>query len=301
MLPGEYGFIVQLIEGRDLKKRPTECRVDKILQPFDENKFNFTRIAQAEVIFRFEESENNRTNYHDSDPIPAPDSFNIIAINVSPIGYGHVLLIPRILVRLPQRMDRESLMLSLYMAREAASLYFRVSYNSLGAFATINHLHFQAFHLPMLLPAEKASTECIATLRSGLKIFRLSSYPVRGFVFEGQAYLQDFAYTVSSTCTFLEENNQPYNVLISDSGKRIFVFPQGYSERQALGKVSDEILDTQINPAAWEISGYLVLKRMKDYEEASEESICKLFAEVSLCKEKFQKLEESIVKALITE
>ena len=54
-----------------------------------------------------------------------------------------MLLIPRILERLPQRIDHESLLLALYMAREAASPHFRLGYNSLGAFATINHLHFQ--------------------------------------------------------------------------------------------------------------------------------------------------------------
>lgn len=64
-------------------------------------------------------------------------------LQVSPIEYGHVLLIPRVLDRLPQRIDQESFLLALHMAAEAASPYFRLGYNSLGAFATINHLHFQ--------------------------------------------------------------------------------------------------------------------------------------------------------------
>ncbi|KAI0488917.1 hypothetical protein KFK09_028756 [Dendrobium nobile] len=297
ILPGDYGFIVRLIEGRDIKKRPTEYRMNKVLQPFDEKKFNFTKISQAEVICRFEESDKNITNYVDAAPIFAHDSVNIIAINVSPIGYGHILLIPRIFERLPQRMDRDSLLLSLHLAREAASPNFKIGYNSLGAFATINHLHFQAFHLLMLLSAEKASTECIATLRGGVKILRLLNYPVKGFVYEGGTNLQDLAYTVCNTCTFLEVNNQPYNMLISDSGKRIFVFLQCFAERQALGKVSQEILDTQVNPAAWEISGYLVMKRRKDYEEASEQNICGFFEEVSLS-DKFEELQESVVQAL---
>lgn len=62
---------------------------------------------------------------------------------VSPIEYGHVLLIPRVLECLPQRIDRESFLLALHMAAEAGNTYFRLGYNSLGAFATINHLHFQ--------------------------------------------------------------------------------------------------------------------------------------------------------------
>lgn len=66
---------------------------------------------------------------------------------MSPIEYGHVLLIPRVLECLPQRIDLDSLLLALHMAEEAASPYFRLGYNSLGAFATINHLHFQVINL----------------------------------------------------------------------------------------------------------------------------------------------------------
>lgn len=68
-------------------------------------------------------------------------------LQVSPIDYGHVLLIPRILDCLPQRLDEQSFLLAVYVAREAETPYFRVAYNSLGAFATINHLHFQVADL----------------------------------------------------------------------------------------------------------------------------------------------------------
>lgn len=62
---------------------------------------------------------------------------------VSPIEYGHVLLIPRIFDCLPQMIDHASFLAALHFAKEAADPFFRVGYNSLGAFATINHLHFQ--------------------------------------------------------------------------------------------------------------------------------------------------------------
>jgi len=70
---------------------------------------------------------------------------------VSPIEYGHVLLVPRVLDLLPQRMDQDSFLLALHMAAEANNPYFRLGYNSLGAFATINHLHFQVMYLLMYL------------------------------------------------------------------------------------------------------------------------------------------------------
>ncbi|CAA7021148.1 unnamed protein product [Microthlaspi erraticum] len=76
VIQGKYGVIAQLNEGRHLKKRPTEFRVDKVTQPFDGNKFNFTKLGQEELLFQFE-----ATNENDDDNSPS-----VVAINVSPIG-----------------------------------------------------------------------------------------------------------------------------------------------------------------------------------------------------------------------
>ncbi|KAF8409605.1 hypothetical protein HHK36_005683 [Tetracentron sinense] len=298
VIPSEYGFIAQLNEGRHLKKRPTEFRVDKVLQPFDGSKFNFTKIGQEEVLFQFGESEDDHVQFFPNAPIDIENSPSVVAINVSPIEYGHVLLIPRILECLPQRIDRKSFLLALNMAAEAGSPYFRVGYNSLGAFATINHIHFQAYYLAVPFPIEKAPTRKIVALDDGVKITELLNYPVRGLVFEGGNTLLDISNAVSDSCICLQNNNIPYNVLISDSGKRIFLLPQCYAEKQALGEVSPELLDTQVNPAVWEISGHMVLKRKKDYEEASEENAWRLLAEVSLSEERFQEVKTLIFEVI---
>ncbi|OWM81300.1 hypothetical protein CDL15_Pgr007338 [Punica granatum] len=298
VIPGDYGFVAQLNEGRHLKKRPTEFRVDKVLQPFDGNKFNFTKVGQEEVLFQFEASEDGDVQFFPNAPIDVDNSPSVVAINVSPIEYGHVLLIPRIFECLPQRIDRESFLLALYMAAEAANPYFRLGYNSLGAFATINHLHFQAYYLAVPFPIEKASTKKVTTLDSGVKISELVNYPVRGLVFEGGNTLQDLSNNVSEACSCLQDNNIPYNVLIADCGRRIFLLPQCYAEKQALGEVSAELLDTQVNPAVWEISGHIVLKRREDFEGASEGNAWRLLAEVSLSEERFQEVNALIFEAI---
>ncbi|KAH6795785.1 hypothetical protein C2S51_036771 [Perilla frutescens var. frutescens] len=298
VIPGEYGFIAQLNEGRHLKKRPTEFRVDKVLQTFDDSKFNFTKVGQEEVLFQFEASEDNEVHFFPNVPVDADKSPSVVAINVSPIEYGHVLLIPRILECLPQRIDRQSFLLALYMAVEAGSPYFRLGYNSLGAFATINHLHFQAYYLAMPFPIEKAPSKKITTTSSGVEISNILNYPVRGLVFKGGDTVEDLSNVVSDSCICLQENNIPYNVLIADCGKRIFLFPQCYAEKQALGEVRSELLDTQVNPAVWEISGHMVLKRKSDYEAASEENAWQLLAEVSLSEERLQEVKELIFDAI---
>lgn len=299
VIPGKSGFIAQLNEGRHLKKRPTEFRVDQVLQPFDNSKFNFTKIGQEEVLFQLTESENGDVQFFPNAPIDIDSCPNVIAINVSPIEYGHVLLIPRIFECLPQMIDHQSCLLAIRVAMEAGNPYFRLGYNSLGAFATINHLHFQAYYLAVPFPIEKTSTEKLIITDYGVKISELLEYPVRGLVFENGKEVEDLANTVSDSCICLQEKNIPYNILISDSGKRIFLIPQCYAEKQALGEVSTELLDTQVNPAVWEISGHMVLKRKKDYDQASEENAWKLLAEVSLSADRFEEVKVLIFEATV--
>lgn len=72
---------------------------------------------------------------------------------------------------------------------------------------------------------------------------------------------------------------------------------QCYAEKQALGEVNQELLDTQVNPAVWEISGHMVLKRKEDYEEATEDYAWRLLAEVSLSEDRFQEVKDCIFEA----
>lgn len=75
-------------------------------------------------------------------------------------------------------------------------------------------------------PIEKAPTKKIVKLNGGVKISKLVNYPVRGLVFEGGQTLDDLGNTVSEACISLQHNNIPYNVLISDCGRRVFLIPQ---------------------------------------------------------------------------
>lgn len=83
MIPGDYGFVAQLNEGRHLKKRPTEFRVDKVLQPFDGSKFNFTKVGQEEVLFQFEASEDGEAYFIPGAPIAVENAPSFVAINVN--------------------------------------------------------------------------------------------------------------------------------------------------------------------------------------------------------------------------
>jgi len=73
---------------------------------------------------------------------------------------------------------------------------------------------------------------------------------------------------------------------------------QCFGEKQARGEVDQEILDTQVNPAVWEISGHIVLKRRCDYDTATEESAWRLLAEVSLTQERFNEVKKHCLTAV---
>lgn len=303
-VPGRLHFIAQLNEGRANKKRPTECRLDAVVQAFDEAKFNFKKAYVQEVLFQFEPSAAEgmqavQSNLEDSAISNA--SPNLVIINVSPIDYGHVLLVPKVMDCLPQLVDPDTLRLAMTFAREAANPSLRVGYNSLGAYATINHLHYQAYYLNQLFPCELVPTEPLPGIkrrRDGIRINRLTRYPVNAFVVEMDpavglsdeeaADLQsEMAQLVGTACLRMQAMNLPHNLLICESGRRIFVFPQCFGERQAQGLIPDEVLDTGVNPAAFEIAGHILLKRQQDYDSLDESGIAKLLAFASLPEEKF--------------
>lgn len=82
----------------------------------------------------------------------------------------------------------------------------------------------------MPFPVEKALTQRILTVKAscdrGIILSELLNYPVRGLVFEHCYSLHCLADVVAKSCMVLQNNNVPFNVLITDCGKKVFLFPQ---------------------------------------------------------------------------
>eukprot|EP01018_Ginkgo_biloba_P031129 Gb_30410 [translate_table: standard] len=295
IIPGSYGFVAQLNERWHLKRRAVEFQANRVLQPFDSSKFNFTKVREDELLFCIRRSE-------DESPELIPktavcNDANLIIMNVSPIEYGHVLLVPHAYYCLPQMVDACSLQLAIQMAATMNNCFFRIGYNSLGAFATVNHLHFQAYYLANPLPVELARTLQIAGnwKKCGLKIFEIVDYPVRGLLFEVGKSLEEMAEVVANCCCLLQNENMPFNILISECGARVFLLPQCFADKLAHGLIEDDIRQTKVNPAVWEISGHIVFKQKGDYDRATHKFVWDLLAAASLNQEDFE-----MVKRLCT-
>lgn len=69
-------------------------------QAFDGGKFNFMKALQKEVLVQFEPALEKHPAYEAAATVRS--SPNLVYINVSPIEYGHVLLVPRVMDCLPQ-------------------------------------------------------------------------------------------------------------------------------------------------------------------------------------------------------
>ena len=292
-IDGIFGFIAQLNEGRASKKRPTEFCVDKVDQPFDDSKFNFCKALQKEALFQFEEGFSPKAEFKESSIVSS--SPNLILINVSPIEYGHILLVPNVLDNLQQLMTPDALLLALKFAHEANNPYLRVGYNSLGAYATINHLHFQAYYLAAPMPLERAKTNLIQSRASKgglshINIHKLADYPVKGLVFEAGDSMEEMASLIGGLCQRLALKNIPFNIMIVDRGARVFLIPNAFSERKARSEIPEDVLESQVDPAVFEISGHIVLKRKEDYDCVDETWVWRLLEHASVTDDKFEEV-----------
>lgn len=70
-----------------------------------------------------------------------------VVVNISPMFYCHCLLLLHVREGLPQVLSPDMLLLGLRFARMSRRRDFRVGFNSLGAFASVNHLHLQGLYL----------------------------------------------------------------------------------------------------------------------------------------------------------
>jgi GDP-L-galactose phosphorylase len=73
------------------------------------------------------------------------------------------------------------------------------------------------------------------------------------------------------------------------------LIPNGFAERKAKGEVPEDIMDSQVDPAVFEISGHIVLKRQKDYDIADQEWAWRMLSYASFTEEKFAHVVELCV------
>lgn len=87
----------------------------------------------------------------------------------------------------------------------------------------------------------------------------------------------------------MQRANIPHNLIITDMGRRVFIWPQCFAERLARGLIPDQVAATGVNPAVFEIAGHMLLKRQEDYDVLGEDelAVLEVLRCASLPEEKF--------------
>ena len=105
-------------------------------QPFDKNKFNFTKInMDKEIIFKMEKDGEQK------------EKENVVTINVAPLEYGSSLILPDLHGGHPQIMTLDAVRLSIQTMLLSRDSTLKIGFNSLCAFASVNHLHMHMLYI----------------------------------------------------------------------------------------------------------------------------------------------------------
>jgi diadenosine tetraphosphate (Ap4A) HIT family hydrolase len=175
--------------------RASNESVDHIKRPFDDGRFNFNKpFLRPEILWQGSwQGSQLRVLY-----------------NKFPFAPYHLIIVPDAGLRLPQYLtaDYHGMMWGLVEQQQLALPGFAAGYNSLGACASVNQLHFQSFVRTELLPIESPRWK-----HNGGN----DQYPMTCYAFN---WLADSWKQIDE----YHHNNQPYNLLYRPG--RCYVIPR---------------------------------------------------------------------------
>lgn len=205
-LPGSVGFVAQLNIERGVQRRRPQ-NIKSVRQEFDPEQFNFNKIRPGEVLFRLQRKP---------DGPAAPEQEDILlVINVSPLEWGHVLLVPEPARELPQRLLPGVLRAGLEVVLLSLHPGFRVGFNSLGGLASVNHLHLHGYYLAHRLPVEGAPS---TPLDPRGRVHLLQGVPAPGFLFYSSGPGPDLEALISRVCRatdYLSDHEIAHNLFVT--------------------------------------------------------------------------------------
>ncbi|XP_068266436.1 GDP-D-glucose phosphorylase 1 [Nyctibius grandis] len=291
VLPGPLRLLARLNVQRGAERRPPQP-VRSLRQPFDPAAFNFTRIRPGEVLLRLRRAGGGPA---------APDPL-LVAINVSPLERGHVLLLPEPARGLPQALTAPVLRAGLEAALLSAHPGFRLGFNSLGGCASVNHLHLHGFYLDRPLPVEAAPARPLRP-PCGLGLL-LRGVPAPAFLFyaAGPADLEAVSRDVWRAAEHLADTGLAYNVFITRGdppegagtgagrGLRVLL----WARRPSFGAKASAAFTV----ALCELAGYLPLPAEPLYRDITEAEALRAIREHLLPEPQLLRLGEDLARLL---
>ncbi|XP_019495754.1 PREDICTED: GDP-D-glucose phosphorylase 1 [Hipposideros armiger] len=295
-LPGTVGFVAQLnVERGVQRRRPQNIR--SVRQPFDPKQFNFNKIQPGEVLFRLHREPGLPDVLQQEDIL--------VVINVSPLEWGHVLLVPEPSRGLPQRLLPGALRAGLEAVLLSSHPGFRVGFNSLGGLASVNHLHLHGYYLSHRLPVEGAPSE---PLDPGGHLHLLQAVPAPGFLFYTSGAGPDLEALISRVCRatdYLTDHEIAHNLFVTRgappgktapfsalTGVRVIL----WARKSSFGIKEGEAF----NVALCELAGHLPVKTSQDFSSLTEAAALALIQDCLLPHDQAEEVQAALV-ALTTQ
>ncbi|KAL7301792.1 hypothetical protein TKK_0005780 [Trichogramma kaykai] len=283
-LEGKYGFMLELNMDRAIKRRKPEA-IMSINQPFDGNKFNFTKISNKEILFDIGNGDGN----------------DVIIVNVSPILWSHSLMITERFHEHPQHVTLYSIKKSLDIILLSKTENLKVLFNSLCANASVNHLHWHLYYLNSRMLLEHIELQYFTGC-----LYILENFPAKGFCIQLSSFDQDLKRYTSylyKIVLILKTNEIPYNIYITRA--KTNVTNQVFNDIRTYIWAREScygVKDTEnLLIAACECFGHMNIRNEKAYEEITEDDLCQALSDATsnalfLAKEKLNIEEISSVK-----
>ena len=276
-------YVVQFSPSHTRRKRKAErgdAKVVPVVQAFDPNRFNFSKADPAEAIADIAMCPDGSIRFRARRPreLCPPDGYpSTIFINISPLAPAHSMVVVGLRRGLPQLLTREALATAAAILRQSTRSDMRILYNSMGAWASQNHLHLHIVYLKGSgasasgLPCETIKNR--ERLTFGCEF--CSQYPVNAFRFFGPGAVDRAASFVSR----LQAENIAHNVVVSPAvgsggGSQggetaIFVFPR---KNQCFNQ--SPVCDGRpLKFAAFEAGGLVLARSNRQFRLLTEEII----------------------------
>ncbi|XP_023117951.2 GDP-D-glucose phosphorylase 1 isoform X2 [Amphiprion ocellaris] len=304
ILPGPRGFVAQLNIQRGLERRKPQ-EILSIQQEFNAGQFNFNKINPDEILFEMIKDTEGDTVLSDNGQFPQPSRM-VVLVNVSPLEFGHCLFVPEPSRCFPQILTEFAIRTGIESVLLSSDPGYRVGFNSLGAFASVNHLHLHGYYLSHELKIESMPVKPLVPEKG---FYLMLDFP-GGFLFYTESEdVEKVARAICQVTDFLVGDNIAHNVFLtrgcpphdrthseegccSRTGVRIAVWP-----RMSCFGAKEE---SAFNVALCELAGHLPFKNKKDYELTTERDVIDIIQKYLLPDDEFHRLEQQLMSHLIS-
>jgi len=262
-LEGKWGIAKGYSPARSAAKRMStidgvkEGKSPQVVSTWNPKEFNFTKAAPEECFASLE-----------GEPV---------LINVSPLMEGHCIVVPRIKECLPQVLTKEALLLGLRWAQLSKRSDFRVLFNSLGAYASVNHLHLHGGYFGAIFPTGSLP------LSKDLN----TEAPFLDWFVRGMTCFED-VHEAFRFIELLQKRNIAHNLIITPNGET-FIFARRIQGR-ACSLPGITPVHGGVRMAVVECMGYLVCHDEGTFKHLTEENLPEFVKELCLSEEELSEL-----------